>query len=221
MSKKQQTRPEGPALAQALEDEAASPAQAALRQSVVEAATEEFRQKGLAFTMADVAKRLHISKKTIYTVYASKEALLEAMVTQGFARIHAQKRAVLDSGAPLCDKLRRVMIALPEEYRTLDFRRLEPLGARYPRVAAQLKRELTINWEPTLALLEEGVRGGELRPVSREVLRLMVIGSIQTFLDSGALRQAGIGYEEALDCMMDILIGGLAARKEGTDAEDQ
>lgn len=32
---------------------------------IIDAAIEEFKQKGLKFTMSDVAKRLSISKKTI------------------------------------------------------------------------------------------------------------------------------------------------------------
>ncbi|MEF2763275.1 MAG: helix-turn-helix domain-containing protein, partial [Faecalibacterium prausnitzii] len=38
-------------------------------------AMQLFRQQGLHFTMQQVAEPLHISKKTIYTVYPSKEAL--------------------------------------------------------------------------------------------------------------------------------------------------
>ncbi len=184
----------------------------ALKDSIAQAATEEFQEKGLSFTMADVARRLRISKKTIYAEYASKEALLSDMIARGFAKIHQQKKAILDSSAPLTEKLRQVVIALPEEYRALDFRRLEHLGEKYPRVAAQLKTQLEINWEPTLSLVREGVKQGVLRPVSVPVLRLMIIGSIETFLNSGALQGERIAYDDALHSMMDILIGGLAAR---------
>ena len=48
-------------------------------------AMQLFRQQGLHFTMQQVAEPLHISKKTIYTVYPSKEALLLDMVDHAFA----------------------------------------------------------------------------------------------------------------------------------------
>ena len=38
-------------------------------------AMQLFRQQGLHFTMQQVAEPLHISKKTVYTVYPSKETL--------------------------------------------------------------------------------------------------------------------------------------------------
>ena len=42
---------------------------------IIDATVEEFKQNGLKFTMNDLAKRLGISKKTIYTVFESKQAV--------------------------------------------------------------------------------------------------------------------------------------------------
>ena len=47
-----------------------------LREKILVTAIEQFRQTGLKFTMQDVAEQARISKKTIYTVFASKEELL-------------------------------------------------------------------------------------------------------------------------------------------------
>ena len=78
------------------------------------AAMDLFRQEGLRFTMQQLAQRLHISKKTLYTRYASKEELLLDMIDDAFGAIHARKRAILAENLPLEEKLRRVIIALPE-----------------------------------------------------------------------------------------------------------
>ena len=40
-----------------------------MREKIIDAAIEEFTQNGLKFTMSDLAKKLGISKKTIYTVF--------------------------------------------------------------------------------------------------------------------------------------------------------
>mgnify|MGYP003106123967 CR=1 FL=1 len=61
-------------------------------------AMQLFRQQGLHFTMQQVAEPLHISKKTIYTVYPSKEALLLDMVDHAFAEIHRCKQEILAGG---------------------------------------------------------------------------------------------------------------------------
>ena len=83
-----------------------------------------FRQQGLHFTMQQVAEPLHISKKTIYTVYPSKEALLLDMVDHAFAEIHRCKQEILAGGGTLQEKLRAVIIAMPAEYAALDLRQM-------------------------------------------------------------------------------------------------
>ena len=45
-----------------------------IQEKILNAAIEEFAQRGLKFTMNDVAKNLGMSKKTIYTIYESKDA---------------------------------------------------------------------------------------------------------------------------------------------------
>ena len=83
-----------------------------------------FRREGLRFTMQQAAEAIHISKKTIYTVYPSKEALLLDMVDDAFAHIHARKQSIIDGPGTLTDKLRAVIIALPEEYTALDLQQM-------------------------------------------------------------------------------------------------
>ena len=87
-------------------------------------AMQLFRQQGLHFTMQQVAEPLHISKKTIYTVYPSKEALLLDMVDHAFADIHRCKQEILAGGGTLQEKLRAVIIAMPAEYAALDLRQM-------------------------------------------------------------------------------------------------
>ena len=109
-------------------------------------AMQLFRQQGLHFTMQQVAEPLHISKKTIYTVYPSKEALLLDMVDHAFAEIHHCKQKILAGSGTLQEKLRAVIIAMPKEYAALDLRQMKELDEKYPatrlsaRDCATLKR---------------------------------------------------------------------------------
>ena len=103
---------------------------------------ELFRREGLRFTMQQAAAMMHISKKTIYAVYPSKEALLLDMVDDAFTRIHARKQRILDGPGTLAEKLRAVIIALPEEYTALDLQQMDLLDEKYPRVAARVREQL-------------------------------------------------------------------------------
>lgn len=50
----------------------------------------------------------------------------------------------------LAEKLRAVIIALPEEYTALDLQQMDLLDEKYPRVAARVREHLETGWEPTL-----------------------------------------------------------------------
>ena len=190
-----------------------------LREEIILTAIRLFDRKGLKFTMQDVAQELHISKKTIYVEFDSKESLLAGILDYGFGRIRAAKQKVLDMDLPLPEKLARVMIALPEDYRMLDFRRLSGLHEKYPAAAERLGQYLESDWEPVFALMDQGVSEGILRPVPHAVIQLIVSGSIDRFLSDEKLTESGIAYQEALDAMMDLLMRGMLRQAEPASAD--
>lgn len=177
-----------------------------LRTQILDAAAELFQAEGLSFTMQQVAAALHISKKTIYTVYSDKEALLMGMVDMLFEKIHRRKAELAALPLPLEERLRAVIIALPEEYAALDFRQLDALEEKYPAVAARVRRHLETGWEPTMALLEQGIAEKRIRPVNLTVLRRVLTAAFQQLL-SGA--NDGSSYAAELDDMMDIFMNGI------------
>lgn len=180
-----------------------------LRSCVIKAAEALFQRSGLRFTMQEVAAALHISKKTIYTVYPSKEELLLDMVDDLFADIHREKDDLMTAPVPTEERIRAVIVALPEQYRTLDFRLLGTLDEKYPAVAHRVREHLETNWEPTIALLEEGMAEGRIRPVPIPVLRQMITASIESFLAGGG---AETSYADTLAAMIDIIMNGIRRR---------
>jgi len=182
-----------------------------LREQLVTAATALFQTEGLRFTMQEVADALHISKKTIYTVYTSKEALLLDMVDSLFADIHRTKGELMSAPGPIEERIRAVIVALPEQYQTLDFRMLDELEEKYPAAARRVREHLESNWEPTIALLEEGMAAGRIRPVPIPVLRQMITASIEGFLTGG---REGASYAETLEAMIDIIMNGIRKRED-------
>lgn len=182
-----------------------------LRGQILDAAAQLFHAEGLSFTMQQVAAALHISKKTIYTVYSDKEALLIDMVDMLFEKIHRRKAELAALPGPLEERLQAVIIALPEEYAALDFRQLDALEEKYPAVAARVRRHLETGWEPTIRLLEQGIAQGRIRPVNLTVLRRILTATFEQLL-SGA--EDGTSYAAELEDMMDILMNGIKGTSE-------
>ena len=183
------------------------------QQKVLRAAVTLFLEKGYTkTTTGEIAKAAGIGQSSFFHVFPSKEALLLDMVDDAFTRIHARKQRILDGPGTLAEKLRAVIIALPEEYTALDLQQMDLLDEKYPRVAARVREHLETGWEPTLALLEQAMGEGVIRRVSLPVLQRMISASIEDFLADRTLDAQGISYTDALDEMISILLEGLLVR---------
>lgn len=180
-----------------------------LQKQIIKAAEELFKTEGLQFTMQDVAAALHISKKTIYTVYSSKETLLIDMIDDLFSEIHNVKAEIASSEKSIEDRIRAVIVALPEQYTAIDFRMLDVLEEKYPTAASRVREHLENNWEPTIALIEEGIAAGCIRPVPIPVLKKMIVASIECFLSG---EKSDGGYADTLDAMIDIIMNGIIVK---------
>ena len=188
-----------------------------LQSQILDSTAEIFSRSGLNFTMQDVAKEMHISKKTIYTAFPSKEELLNAMLDRGFELIHRAKDAILSSDMPPAEKLRKVMIALPDEFASLDYRQMDHLEEKYPMTAARLAYHLESNWEPVDRLIRQGMEEGWLRKdLDLPILKISFSATLRSFLFSSGLEQNQIPYTQALDRFMDLLMAGMLARPAET-----
>ena len=171
--------------------------------------------QGLDFTMSELAARLGMSKKTLYVLFESKEALLLATVDSMFDEVKVSEAEILArQDLSLAEKIRRLVVVLPDSYQTLDWTRLQGVEEKYPVVYRRIRQRLETGWEPTLDLLRQGVEQGVLRPFEPGLFRAVVEGAVEHFLSSDALEREGLGYVQAMDGMMDLLMEGILTRRE-------
>lgn len=184
-----------------------------LRDAILEGTIQAFNQKGLKFTMDDLAKLLKISKKTIYTVFRDKEELFLAMVDYLFDSIKESERQVLeDTRLSTLEKIKAIMGVMPEGYKEIDFRQLYLLKDKYPTIYKQVEKRLETGWETTIALLEQGIREGVVRPVMLPILKMMMEAALEQFFQRDILLKHQISYYEALEEVVSILVDGIRVR---------
>ena len=181
-----------------------------LRQSIMEAVINQFNQKGMKITMDDISKELHISKKTIYKEFDDKDELFFATVDYGFTAIKQKEAEILkDDSLDIVEKLSRVIVCLPDNYRNIDFRMAYQLKDKYPLVYTKLASRIESDWEETEKLLKQAMDEGKLKKMPIPVVKLTIEGAIEKFLGSEELSKTNISYEEALNDMIEIMINGL------------
>lgn len=186
-----------------------------LRETILEGTIVVFNQKGLKFTMDDVAKALSMSKKTIYTVFDDKESLFLTMVDYIFDKIKDSERRVLeDESLDILEKIRRILGVMPEGYRDIDLRQLYALRDKFPHIYARVEERLENGWESTIALIARGMEERVIRPVSIPLVKMMLEASLEQFFQRDILIQHQMNYVDALEQVVDILVYGIAERSE-------
>ena len=183
-----------------------------VRQKIMDATIEEFNKRGIKFTMDDIARDLHISKKTIYKEFNDKDELFYATVDYGFAAVKQKEAEILaKEGIDLLDKITQLIICMPDNYNSIDFRKVYQLRDKYPDVYMAISDHLESDWGNTEQLLEKAMDEGIIRQIPIPIIRLMIEGAIEKFLTSRELSQSDISYDRSLEYMIDIIINGIRA----------
>ena len=181
-----------------------------LREMILEGTIKAFNRKGLKFTMDDIARELAISKKTIYIVFADKESLFLEMVDYMFDHIKESEEAVVqDTSLSTKEKIKKILGVMPEGYKEVDFRQLYLLRERYPAIYKRVEERLETGWETSIALIEQGIAEGVIRPVRIPLLKMMLEAALEQFFQRDILLRNQISYQEALTEVVDILVEGI------------
>ncbi len=182
-----------------------------LRQTIMDSVINQFNQKGMKFTMDDISKELHISKKTIYKEFNDKDELFYATVDYGFSNVKKKEAEILqDDSLDLMEKIAKVIVCLPDNYRTIDFRMVYQLREKHPHVYRRIAKRIESDWDETEKLIAQAMEQGLIRTdLDISVIKLTIEGAIEKFLTSEELSKTNVSYEESLNDMIDIIINGI------------
>lgn len=181
-----------------------------LRERILEVTIEEFNEKNLKFTMDDIAKKLQISKKTIYTMFPDKDTLFMETVNYGFGQLKLSEKEILkDESLDIVEKIKRILIVLPNRYQNIDFRQIHQLREKYPKIYQQIELRIETDWDDTIHLLEQAMEQGKIKKINLSLFKMMVEAMIERFIGNTELITSGVAYDEALEEMRDILMNGI------------
>lgn len=184
-----------------------------LTERIFDGAIEEFRYSGFKFTMDALARRIGISKRTLYETVASKEAVIEMVIDRTFADIKQQQSHILDNGELTTnEKIKQLFTIVPTYAKVIDYRRILELKMTYPKLYQKVEQCLENDWEPSITLLEQGMQEGVIRQTNVVILKLLLCEVYERLINGDALIQNQITYEEAMQETMNIIFEGLLKR---------
>ncbi|WP_294024071.1 TetR/AcrR family transcriptional regulator [uncultured Megasphaera sp.] len=187
-----------------------------MEQKVILAALEEVKLHGLRFTMADVTRRLRMSKSSLYKLVPSKDRLIETMQSYIMDTFNAQATQIQDASVPLVTKVQqfvRAYLNMMQPLTTSGY--FEDLQLLYPDEYGRWQDFYKEKVQDVIGILQEGVETGLFRPVCLPVVQHCLYVSAMALADPAFLAHYDLTYQQAVETLEDVLFHGLVAVKEG------
>ena len=175
---------------------------------------EGFRGLGVA----DLAARLRCSRSTLYTVAASKEQVVLAVVRHFFRRATARIEARVAAEPDVGRRLAVYLLAVADELAPAsprfhdDLAHHAPAGEVYRDNTAQAARRVQ-------ELVDAGVGARAMRPVDAAFVGAAV-AEVMAGIQRGSLpARTGLSDAAAYAALADLVVHGLDARRRGLEGD--
>lgn len=186
-----------------------------MKERIVQTALSEILQRGLKFSIRDIANHLGISTKTIYQYFESKEQIIGYIVKQSiFDMKEAEQLLINDITLSIQQKLSRALVILPRGFVFKDIRLLHELRQRYPEQWREVDMYVNQGWDTIRLLLNEGMANGDFRQFDLELFIQVYIGALYRLMDYQVAVEKELPLEKALNNMVELLLVGISKRED-------
>lgn len=168
------------------------------------------RERGASsWTMDDLARRVGISRMTLYKMAASKEEVLREAVLAGVRGVQAQLGDIIRQEAPYGQRLDRMLEAFPRLVAQTGGRAFGEIFHLYPGVEALVRTHLDDLTREIVRFFDLGASSGQLRPGLDGRLLLEVLKGV--VLHWIALDRNGQAITAPLGAALQLILQGALA----------
>lgn len=183
-----------------------------MKNKILDAVARLIERYGLKkFTVDEVAAELHISKKTLYQFFSGKDE----MVLQYFEEILASDRqSVLEAAENEQDFFNKIHSIVHSSHRyRLPVRIMDEAKQFYPDEWAKIEDLKQFKLDEFQKLLKQAANEGILRQdINFRILSAMLERVSGMFIDTDFLLENGLKATQAIDEVLNIIIGGIVKR---------
>jgi AcrR family transcriptional regulator len=159
-------------------------------------------------TMDELAAELHMSKKTLYHFFRSKQLLLESVIYDFFQELHEKiNKIIKNKKNRKISLLKQFMASLQEQISQFNSWAFEDIQKNNPEAWQMINNleEKLINNE-LRKLLQEGKNEGAIRQdIDLDLMVLMILNTIKSIVIPEVVSQLSILLKKSLICWLKYL----------------
>ncbi|MBU2700773.1 AcrR family transcriptional regulator [Sporomusaceae bacterium BoRhaA] len=179
-----------------------------MRNRILMAAADEIKTRGVKFTMSDLARRLSLSKTSLYEHFASKNALVHDILSIAIQDVQEQEQQIYNnSDLSVAEKVRALLRVSQHVFGPIHNHSIfDDLRHYYPeewQLVSDFQQE---RLDHLMSLIVQGIENSSLRPVNVPVLRQVVNSAMNDLFNYRFLEESNMTHADALSAMADIIM---------------
>ena len=181
------------------------------REKIIEIARQKFFTDGFVKTSIDeIAREYHISKKTIYKHFKSKDELLTSVVKDFTGKVTNSISEIMKTRKNSIEKLIDVLNLIQNSIRQLNFRYIDDIQKHKPKLWGHIEKFRKENLEKIVyQTIEEGKKEGLFNDVNPDIVFRIFYGAVRNVISPEFLITSPISRDEAIDETFEILLNGV------------
>lgn len=181
------------------------------KEKILEIARQKFFQDGFVKTSIDeIAREYHISKKTIYKHFKSKDDLLTGVVKDFTGRVTNSIIEIMKSKKNSIEKLIDVLDLIQNSIRQFSLRYIDDIQKHKPKLWNYIEKFRKENLEKIVyQTIEEGKKEGLFNNVNPDIVFRIFYGAVRNVISPDFLITSPISRDEAIDETFEILLNGV------------
>lgn len=181
------------------------------KEKILEIARQKFFSDGFIKTSIDeIAREYHISKKTIYKYFKSKDDLLTSVVKDFTGRITDEIIDVMKSNKNSIEKLIDVLNLIQSSIRQFSLRYIDEIQKHKPRLWNYIEKFRKENLEKIVhQTINSGKKEGLFNDVNPDIVFRIFYGAVRNVVSPEFLIASPISADEAINETFEILLNGV------------
>lgn len=181
------------------------------KEKILDIARHKFFSEGFFKTSIDeISREYHISKKTIYKHFKSKEELLNQVVKDFTSKITNSVIDIMQSRKNAIDKLIDVLNLIQNNMKQLSLKYIDEIQKHKPKLWNYIEKFRKENLERIVSqTIEAGKDEGLFEDVNPEIVFRVFYGAVRNVLIPEFLIANPISSKEAIQKTFDILLIGI------------
>lgn len=168
------------------------------------------------FRVDDIAKRLGISKSTIYKIFESKESIVKEVIIYHFDNVKSKFQEIVnDKSIPeFTKKILAVINLKNQNVPFLSTKVLEDLKHQIPDIMEFIKKKNQESLEEFFKLIDIGIEQGYVKEhINKKILYYMHFFSTRNIMQYEVQSQIPMEASQIIQQIHEILFGGVLTEK--------